>query len=150
MGDFSLSWEIFPTIGYFFYNGRFFSYHGRFFLPWEIFSYHERFFLPWEIFPIMGEILFIKGGKGHKGDFLHQGRLYLPREILFIRYLYWSRQIFIDHGRIILTKADFYWPREIFIDHGRFLLTMGDFYWQREIQFFKKWETVCNFDNQSN
>ena len=98
--DFSYHEKFFPTMGDF-------PYYGRFFLPWEIFSYHVRdfsyhgifflpwrFFLPWEIISTMGEILFIKGAKGHKGDFLLQGRLYSSKEILFIRD--------------ILTKGDFY------------------------------------------
>ena len=143
-GDFSLLWEIFPyhkeifsTMADFFPIMGDFSYHGRFFPTMRHYSYHGRFFLSWGRFYSSREARDIREIFFIRGDCIYQGKFYLS-------------DIYIDQGRFLLTMGELYWPRQIFIDHGRFLLTMGDFYWPWEIQFFKKWETVCNFDNQSN
>ena len=122
-GDFSLPWEIFPyhkeifsTMADFFPIMGDFSYHGRFFPTMRDFSYHGRFFLSWGRFYSSREARNIREIFFIRGDCIHQGKFYLSES----RDLYWPREIFIDHGRFILTTGDFYRLWEIFIDHGRF------------------------------
>ena len=92
--------KIFPTLGDF-------SYQGRFFLPWEI------FFLSWEIFLIMRYFSYHGIFFSIMGDFSYHERFFLPWEI----FLSWV--IFFYHRAIFPIMGDFSY-------HGRFFIPSGD------------------------